>query len=275
MASSNVPAAMLAQHYTPARVSFPCHLQPKLNGVRCLAVRGEDTVTLWTRNGHEITSLDHLKPDLMRLLRPGDVADGEIYQHGRPLQEISGLVRKKVGGNGQRALEYWIFDMVSDDPFYRRHETLKERFCDLGSYDARCLCLVTTHQVRGEGHVDDWLSHYMSSGHEGVILRDSHAPYIGSRTPALMKYKRMVDAEYEIVDTLEAAGKDAGSIIFVCKTDKGIRFNARPAMPLHTRREMWAQRHTYIGKQLTVQYQELTNAGVPMFPVGVAIRDYE
>jgi DNA ligase-1 len=30
-----------------------------------------------------------------------------------------------------------------------------------------------------------------------------------------------------------------------------------------------------IGKRLTVRYQELTDGGVPRFPVGVAVRDYE
>jgi DNA ligase-1 len=30
-----------------------------------------------------------------------------------------------------------------------------------------------------------------------------------------------------------------------------------------------------IGKLLTVRYQGLTNGGVPRFPVGVAVRDYE
>ena len=31
----------------------------------------------------------------------------------------------------------------------------------------------------------------------------------------------------------------------------------------------------YVGKKLTVRYQELTDDGIPRFPVGIAIRDYE
>jgi hypothetical protein len=31
----------------------------------------------------------------------------------------------------------------------------------------------------------------------------------------------------------------------------------------------------YVGKKLTVRYQELTDEGLPRFPVGVAFRDYE
>jgi DNA ligase-1 len=31
----------------------------------------------------------------------------------------------------------------------------------------------------------------------------------------------------------------------------------------------------YVGKMLTVRYQEMTDIGVPRFPVGIAFRDYE
>ena len=31
----------------------------------------------------------------------------------------------------------------------------------------------------------------------------------------------------------------------------------------------------YMGKMLTVKYQNLTDLGVPRFPVGIAFRDYE
>jgi len=32
---------------------------------------------------------------------------------------------------------------------------------------------------------------------------------------------------------------------------------------------------TNFGKKLTVQFQNLTDCGLPRFPVGLAIRDYE
>ena len=32
---------------------------------------------------------------------------------------------------------------------------------------------------------------------------------------------------------------------------------------------------TVIGKKLTVRYQGLTNGGVPRFPIGASVRDYE
>ena len=38
---------------------------------------------------------------------------------------------------------------------------------------------------------------------------------------------------------------------------------------------MFEKGKSYIGKMLTVKYQELTDDGKPRFPVGINIRDYE
>jgi DNA ligase-1 len=32
---------------------------------------------------------------------------------------------------------------------------------------------------------------------------------------------------------------------------------------------------SYVAKKLTVRYQELTDDGIPRFPVGISFRDYE
>ena len=44
---------------------------------------------------------------------------------------------------------------------------------------------------------------------------------------------------------------------------------------LFRREEDYKNHKKYIGKMLTVRFQNLTALGVPRFPVGVVIRDYE
>ena len=41
------------------------------------------------------------------------------------------------------------------------------------------------------------------------------------------------------------------------------------------RADMLRRAPELLGKKLTVRYQEMTDGGVPRFPVGVAVRDYE
>jgi DNA ligase-1 len=44
---------------------------------------------------------------------------------------------------------------------------------------------------------------------------------------------------------------------------------------IESRKEMFKNVKSYYGKELTVQYQEISDEGIPRFPVGIAFRDYE
>jgi hypothetical protein len=53
-------------------------------------------------------------------------------------------------------------------------------------------------------------------------------------------------------------------------------FSVRPGGSIKERWEAWRNHNEVVNeKDLTVRYQELTTRGVPCFPVGVAIGDYE
>jgi DNA ligase-1 len=49
----------------------------------------------------------------------------------------------------------------------------------------------------------------------------------------------------------------------------------RPKGTIEDRRDIFKKAQSYVGKKLTVKYQELTDDGIPRFPIGLAIRDYE
>ena len=66
-------------------------------------------------------------------------------------------------------------------------------------------------------------------------------------------------------------------MIWACITPEGGTFACRPCGTREERQELFLKGANYIGKMLTVRYQELTSSEqkVPRFPVGIAIRDYE
>jgi hypothetical protein len=68
-----------------------------------------------------------------------------------------------------------------------------------------------------------------------------------------------------------------GEVITITFDDNGrtIKQTARPRGTVKRRQEMFDGLHHLIGKLLTVRYQELSEDGIPIFPVGVAVRDYE
>ena len=70
-------------------------------------------------------------------------------------------------------------------------------------------------------------------------------------------------------------GQDMGCVIWMCKTPTGAGFYVRPRGTRASRAEQFGKGTQYIGRKLTVRYQELTEGGIPRFPVGIAFRDYE
>jgi DNA ligase-1 len=116
---------------------------------------------------------------------------------------------------------------------------------------------------------------YVAEGYEGLILRNAKGVYkVKHRSNDLQKYKEFFDAEYPIVGFREGDGVEKGCVIWLCSAPAG-QFAVRPRGTHQERQAAFAAGAAAIGKKLTVRYQELTNDGIPRFPVGIAIRDYE
>ena len=81
--------------------------------------------------------------------------------------------------------------------------------------------------------------------------------------------------EFMIIGAIEGSGRDKGTVVWQCETEDGVVFNVRPAETREQRRVYWENHKKFIGSLLTVKFQEMTLKGVPRFPVGVGIRDYE
>ena len=64
-------------------------------------------------------------------------------------------------------------------------------------------------------------------------------------------------------------------MVWIVETENGQEFRVRPEGTRELRREWFENGDDYIGEMLTVKFFELTDDGVPRFPVGIAIRDYE
>jgi DNA ligase-1 len=114
---------------------------------------------------------------------------------------------------------------------------------------------------------------------EGLMFRNIDSPYQGKRSAHLQKYKKFDDAEFKVIGYEEAQGKDAGTVIWILETVSGEQFRARPKGTLAERAEMFntvsRKPETYIGKMMTIKYFGLTDAGIPRFPIAIALRNYE
>lgn len=169
-------------------------------------------------------------------------------------------------------LIYHVYDVVlPDQPYDNRMEVLDTIFMDAPKNVVR----VTTVKVENELHVSHLHNLFVKDGFEGTMIRDPFASYeVGKRSYSLLKLKDFVDAEYRIVGVIDGDGSDRGLAIFQLETDSGQCFNCRPEGSQDNRKRLYDERESLVGKWLTVRYQELSKDGVPIFPVGVAVREW-
>lgn len=261
-------------------ITYPAIVQRKFDGVRCLAVLNRDnTVTLMSRKGKEFPHLNHIREDVAMNNRNRNlVLDGELYSDTLSFQELVGLVRRVTlkPGNDEQMLEvslrvYDCISLNSEPDFRERYETIRQ-VTDGATY----LSLVENVTVENEDEIHAAQAQFVEEGYEGAMVRNLTGAYrIGKRSADLQKVKTFLDGEYTISGFVEGTGNEAGCVVWECQTPEGQTFRVRPRGTQEARRELFENGGDYVGQQLTVRYQELTDDGVPRFPVGIAVRDYE
>lgn len=270
---------MLAQSFSKhgAKIKFPCYTQPKLDGIRCIAIVKDGACTLWSRTRKPITSCPHIVQELEAAFESKDVVlDGELYNHQykKDFEKIVSLVRQEEPAEGHEIVQYHIYDMINDGVFAERMEEIDTIF---SNFDFFALKKVPTEPVNVENDIMVYFEQFVKQGYEGAMLRNEFSKYVNKRSYDLQKVKEFEDAEFEITGIEEGRGKLAGHVgAFVCKTTDGKTFLAKMSGDTGKLADYFRNHSLWTGKSLTVQYQGLTGkGGVPRFPVGIAIRDYE
>ena len=251
-------------------IKFPCFVQPKLDGVRCIFKNG----VLTSRQGKVFPNMEHITQDLKDV---DLVLDGELYSNTLNFQQFVGLVRKKKHNDAEKQLlrqvKFHVYDCVNDKPFSERTEAINTLFSQrLYAFSEPLL----TEECKNKEDLKKFHDKYVAEGKEGLIIRNKDGLYqLAARSKDLQKYKEFEDAEFKVTGFTDGEGLEKGLVIWVCETSAGKSFHVRPRGTHEARAEIFNEAKDYVGKSLTVRYQELTEEGIPRFPVGIAFRDYE
>jgi DNA ligase-1 len=270
----SVPLPMLAHEYSKRGkdIVFPCLVQPKLDGTRCIGIPGKG---LFSRLRKPFPHMEHILDEL-NLLRPDIVFDGELYTHELSFQQIVGLVKKETLREEdvvqQQKIKYHVYDLVMQGTFEERFAFLKKVMKEA---KFKHIVLVPTVQCGSEEEMKAKHAEYVAAGFEGIMLRNPAGLYKHSRSADLIKYKEFIDEEFTVVGFIEGEGQDKGCVVWICETEEKKRFQCRPRGTKEERKEMFQNGEAYVGKKLTVRFQEWSDTRIPRFPVGIAFRDYE
>jgi ATP-dependent DNA ligase len=257
-------------------IVFPCYVQPKLDGLRCVFYLIDGKVRAQSRTGTYFDTMEHICESLFPLFNnnPQLVLDGELYTDAIPFEELAGLIKKKKISTDDKLrlkmVSYHVYDIINTYTYDKRYEQL----CSLLQTHVNHIELVETKIVHNQDEFYLAFSEYIDAGYEGIMLRNTHGLYVENyRSHDLQKYKEFIEDEYPIIGYKEADGRDKGTVIWICKNKDGREFSVRPKGSLEYRRQLFLNAESYINKQLTVIFQELSEQQVPRFPVGKAIRD--
>jgi ATP-dependent DNA ligase len=269
-------------------VTFPCAVEPKLDGKRNIAVIENGKCRMYSRTGKPTDCLPHIEKDLLRIFgQDYIVLDGELYNHElkHDFEKIISMSnRKEVHPDAEKQIHYFVYDVIDPDKFYLERVAYAKMAIE-GALKPSSIFFLNYEIVNNYKDLMEKFRQYVHVlGYEGAMYRDLNSPYIHHRTDKLLKIKEFKDAEYLIVGVYEGIGKKAGMAgSLICENEKGLSFRVPcKKLPDESSKDFTKRLKDYLnnfdsikGKMLTVQFQNLTENGIPRFPVGVRIRGGE
>ena len=246
---------MLAHKYRDVQVDFKrgVYVQRKYDGNRCIIHNRDGEIVAYSRNGKLITSISHI---LSTIEMPvGHSIDGELYAHGRTLQEIVSFVKREQAES--QSLKFHAYDYVSNESFAERKDRL--------SFVKGNIELVPTYFVTREDEMLDYHQQFRDEGYEGTMIRLQGAGYEdGKRSKQLLKVKELQDDEFLVIDV--SPSKDNFGILH-CVMPSGKYFKVTAPGTHFDKQFVLTNKEDYIGKKVTVEYAYLTEDGIPFHPV--------
>jgi ATP-dependent DNA ligase len=269
-------------------LDFPIIVQPKLDGTRANAFLkykngGPENVIIYTRAKKVYPDLWYLQVLLYpylndlydEVLDQSIFLDGELYKHGKALQDISGSVRRskekrmskrKTKDDEESDIddtitldetnEYHLYDCyypleldTSCESRMEQLDVLFEAMSDeiieeFGFSASDIIKAVPRWDVKNIKDAKKRFDLLTDEKYEGIIMRNKDGVYTagkdstsGTRSKDLVKMKQRFTDEFECIGyTQGKRGKDRGAVIWIIKTKDGEELNVTPKDMTYERR---------------------------------------
>jgi len=267
----------LAQPSKAGKIEFPCLVEPKLDGVRCLAFVVNGKVLYYSRNGKQFDNFDVFSDDLV-LLAGGKsyVFDGEVI--GASLEEsfkgVTEQMRRKKNVEAGK-LKYHLFDILTYDEFLKQGCALKQsdrtnlllglfkEYLDSEAAKFTIRCVVGTVAI-SEKSMMRFYDKCVASGYEGVIVKNPEAKYLYKRDACWTKIKPVEPKDLEVVGIKPGTGKYKGLLGALIVDHEGVNVHVGSGFSDKQRKEYNTKK--MVGRIVEVHYDCVTPDGSLRFP---------
>lgn len=185
------------------RVNYPVRVEPKLDGLRCVVIKVSGAVSMYTRNGTLLDTMQTIKSHVETSIVDNIVLDGEMLANN--WNDSSSIMMSRKNSKDDSDLVYHVFDTLTFDEWVKQSsdKTLLERVTVVTDV---VLKINSPNIVQVSGIVvnDDkeLLNHYnwcMDRGYEGAMVKNLRGSYDFKRSDAVLKLKAMATIEGVIV----------------------------------------------------------------------------
>lgn len=220
-----------------------------------------DGTAFYSRNGNRFAA-----PEWFRRGLPNTPLDGELWIGRKQFQRTVSIVRRENAANLWKEVRFLIFDAPTlAQPFEQRLQTVTELICRDQPPYAQVLDQTVCQSRK---HLDEELVRIEALSGEGLMLRRPGSQYVPRRSDTLLKVKSFRDSEATIVNHEPGKGRHKGRLgALVVELANGNRCHVGTGLS-----DAQRDRPPAIGATITLKYQELTDAGIPRFPVFVRVR---
>lgn len=266
----------------------------KIDGERCLITAYKDNglfdnIYLKYHSRHGIDWTDKLSyldeflipiiPNyfLNMMIEEGIALDGELYLPGYGINEINSFIKNTELPQHYK-LQFWCYDLAIDSmPAIDRYTTLETAF-NTKVYDfksknghlnnkERFILLPSFNNIHCIEDAIRQRDYFIDLGFEGLVIRDTKANYQfgGKRNNSMLKFKRIKDGKFLIVDIVPEGIKRKHLPKFICRNDINDElFECTINKKQDVQEEYLINKDRYIGKYMKIEYRD--RSGVKQVP---------
>ena len=261
-------------------------VEVKLDGVRVITVIQGDTshgkasrVEMFSRNGKQFHNFGHIIAEIEAVIKdsppPYDlVLDGEVMSAN--FQDLMKQVHRKDGKQSKDAVLH-LFDMcplsefqkgIWDKPQSFRSQAVKAWVEQNKNVLQHVQALdwedVDLDTPEGQNRFVELNKAAVDGGYEGVMIKDTNAPYECKRTHAWLKAKPFIEVTLKVVAVEEGTGRNEGRLgaVIVEGEDDGYNYhlNCGSGFTDSQRDQFWADRDNLIGSLVEIRADAKTQS---------------
>lgn len=193
-------------------IKYPVQIEPKLDGLRCVAIKQSGVVTLYTRNGNELDTMPSIKAYLEQFMPDDFVFDGEGL--ATTWNKSSSVMMSTKNSKDDKDLVLNVFDALTLEEwkaqrcyttscFANRRAGLEHEITKMTNVQQGPVVAVDCLVANNDEELLTYYAKCMDAGFEGIMVKDLDAVYEWDRTDAVKKLKPVAEEEGVVVGWYE------------------------------------------------------------------------